>query len=57
MAQCKKCMKKRRIRVVGDREIERETERGLVMIPVLRDLAHPLAYWLTWSTGCKVAEV
>ena len=43
--------------MVGEREIERETERGLVMIPVLRDLAHPLAYWLTWSTGCKVAEV
>lgn len=32
-------------------------KKKMVMIPALRDLAHPLAYWLIWSTGSKVAEV
>lgn len=35
----------------------RERGREVVMIPALRDLAHPLAYWLAWSTAFKLAEV
>lgn len=38
-------------------EYERQGGSGVVMIPALRDLAHPLAYWLTWSAACKVADV
>lgn len=40
-----------------EREYEQQREREVVMIPALRDLAHPLAYWLIWSTASKLAEV
>lgn len=48
---------KSRIERERERDLERWRERGVVMIPALRDLAHPLAYWLAWSTASKLAEV